>query len=84
MSSPLAICEQCGASINGAGALSGLCPHCILLSNFPESGECPASGQWSRRVLDHKYRMERPLGHGGMGSVFRGPQADFTGGRSLS
>jgi serine/threonine protein kinase len=69
-------CPQCGFLLEGS-AEDALCPRCLLLANF-ETRQLSAPARTDGRArferigltLDHKYHVERLLGHGGMGSVY--------------
>jgi hypothetical protein len=68
-------CPQCGFLIE-ASPEDALCRRCLLLANFETQELGGFASRGTRRLkrigvtLDRKYHIERPLGHGGMGSVY--------------
>jgi serine/threonine protein kinase len=72
-------CPKCGSHLTPGASVDGLCPRCVLQFHL-EAGETrPADSVDEAEVgalaltgltLDRKYRVEKPLGRGGMGSVF--------------
>ena len=74
-------CPKCGSHLKPGASVDDLCPRCLLQFNL-EAGETgPAAAgdddedgalALTGSTLDRKYRVEKPLGRGGMGSVFLG------------
>jgi WD40 repeat protein len=71
-------CADCGTELPGEGAISGLCPQCLLSLALQDSDrvrdpdESPTlDGRGPGRILGERYQMRELLGRGGMGEVWR-------------
>src|ERR1041385_3433031 len=76
-------CPQCGEQL-GSGDPAGLCPKCLIMGAFESSGGADESGTQTIdtagavAVEDDfgRYHVLRPLGEGGMGTVYLAEQLE--------
>lgn len=76
-------CRQCGEE-SGAGDPAGLCPKCLILGVFDSA---PGADESTTQIIDTAaapagdddfghYRIVRPIGEGGMGTVYLAEQLE--------
>ena len=72
-------CPQCGAEL-GSGDPAGLCPKCLIQGAFDSSIGAEESGTQSADSTGDndfgRYHILRPLGEGGMGTVYLAAQRE--------
>jgi serine/threonine protein kinase/formylglycine-generating enzyme required for sulfatase activity len=75
-------CPQCGAALP-AEATEGLCPRCLMAEAMQPTAPKTSSGSWQPpspeelQALIPGYTIEKLLGKGGMGAVYKGVQVNL-------